>query len=414
MPKFCASEATYQAYIKQELSLQSLPFPDSKAITLSFELTQKIAQKILEQGAMDFETFMQMALYEPALGYYAAGQQKFGAAGDFVTAPEISPLFAQTFAHQFAQVFKQTDANLLEFGAGSGIFAADCLLELERLGETINSYSILEVSAELQARQEATLKKLAPHLLDKVQWLTSLPKNFSGVIFANEVVDAIPCQLFRKNRASIERATVKVSDQGFQWQWQPQDLASQSLGLDIDLIHSWPNDYQFEVRRQGSAWLGAMLESLQQGVAFIVDYGFSQAELYSATRAQGGLQQYYRHHKTTNPLSLVGLQDITSSVNFTQLALAADLEQAQLLGYISQSMFLMGAGIEALAKNELAQQKMATTDASDTMLTNKIGQQLRQLLMPNEMGESCKVLAIGQQFQGVLSGFSLDNQLYKL
>lgn len=400
-PNFCQSLANYQTYIEQELQRQKLPSADPKAVKVSYQLAQKICQQITLSGAMDFSDFMQLALYEPETGYYSSGNQKFGAGGDFVTAPEISSLFAQCFAHQFVEAFAKTSPNILELGAGSGIFAADCLLELERLSATPPQYSILEVSAELRARQQATIKEKAPHLLERVQWLDALPNDFKGVIFANEVVDAIPVECYRNKVEGIEQAKVSFNDNGFVFDWR----TAPDLNMDSNLAIG----QQFEQRPQIDAWVKGLLDSCKQALLVMVDYGYSVQELLSPSRPQGTLQHYYRHHKTDNPLSLVGMQDLTSSVNFTQLALAADKEQAHLIGYSSQAMFLMAAGIE-----KIAQQKMEHLDASDTMHSVQIGKELKHLLMPDEMGETCKVLAFSKGIELELNGFMFDNQLYKL
>ncbi|NVJ68602.1 MAG: SAM-dependent methyltransferase [Gammaproteobacteria bacterium] len=401
MPDFCSSLSSYQAYIESEIGKQQLPAADPEAIKISFNLALTIIQRIQRQGAISFADFMQMALYEPGLGYYASGNQKFGAQGDFVTAPEISPLFAQTITQQFTQVFNQLEPNILELGAGSGVFAAEALLELERLKVLPEQYSILEVSAELQARQKTTIEQKAPHLISKVRWLERLPKEFNGVVFVNEVVDAIPVELYRFKNQQIEQAYVDYSNQGFEWHWQKSDKNN----IDKPLI----NNQIIEDRTWANAWLDSLMASCNKALFILIDYGYSEDELYHFARKRGTLQHYYRHHKTDNPLALVGMQDITSSVDFTQLALTADRQKAQLLGYSTQASFLLGTGIE-----KIAQRRMEQTAASDTMQAMKVGHELKQLLMPDEMGETCKVLAFGKNFQQDLMGFALDNQLHKL
>lgn len=402
-PLFCRTLENYQQYISQELQRQDLPAADPNAVKTSFFLSQKIAQKIIENGNIDFQEFMQMALYEPTLGYYASGNQKFGAGGDFVTAPEISPLFAETFAQEFIKVFAETEANILEFGAGSGVFAADCLLALEAANQLPKNYYILEVSAELQARQKQTTHEKAPHLIDKITWLNALPENYRGVIFANEVADAIPVGLYQKQQMDFKQAKVKVNDDGFVFDWQTNTKIDKKV----------QNGNYFELRPQLDGWINSIIKSCQKAAVFIVDYGYSEDELLHPSRINGTLQHYYRHHKTDSPLSLLGMQDLTSSVDFTQIAMAADKNHAQLLGYTSQSMFLLGAGIE-----QLAQQKMESLATSDTMASMKIGQQLKQLMMPDEMGETCKVLAFATGYESnswpELQGFSLSNQLHNL
>ncbi len=408
LPTFCQSLENYQSYIQQELARQQLPQAVPLAIKASFELAKTIASNIIKSGSIDFQDFMQMALYQTGLGYYASGNQKFGSGGDFVTAPEISALFAQSFAQEFMQVFQQTQSNILELGAGSGIFCVDCLQQLEKENQLPQNYYILEVSAELRARQVALIQEKLPHLIDRVTWLETLPRNFEGVIFANEVADAIPVDLMINNgsdkNSSVEKAQVTVTDDGFAFEWQDDTYS---------LPKVCEHGHKFEHRGQLSGWIKSLVEACQRAVIFIVDYGHSEDELFNSSRAGGTLQQYYRHHKTDNPLHLLGLQDITSSVNFTQAALAADGVKANLLGYSTQSMYLLAAGIEGLA-----QQMMESEVTSDTMASIKIGQQLKQLLLPEEMGETCKVLAFSKAIDADLDidlkGFSLDNQLYRL
>ncbi len=390
----------YQDYINAELAKQKLPAASTDAIAVSYQLALNIINRVNALGAMPFGDFMNAALYESGLGYYASGNQKFGEGGDFVTAPEISPLFSQAIANQIAEIFNVAEANILELGAGSGVFAADCILELEAQNKLPEKYFILEVSAELQARQKQTLADKVPHLLERFEWLTQVPQNHNGVVFANEVVDAIPVGLLRKTLHGMESAEVSFDEDGFRLQWRNTDKRIEAELERGQIV---------EDRSNIAIWLSSLIDSLDKAVVLLVDYGDSEVNIYSSARQAGTLQQYYRHHKTSNPLALIGMQDITASVDFSQLAKVADDNHCQLLGYTTQNMFLMANGIESLA-----QLKVESQDASDTMAPMKIGQQLKQLMMPDEMGETCKVLAFAKNVELDLQGFSLDNRLHKL
>lgn len=404
MVQFLKDYPTYFDWLTQQCRALKVPSVNGVQGKASYRLSQTIAGEIEKTGAIPFSQFMHQALYEPGLGYYSAGSHKLGEGGDFVTAPELSPLFAQTLAKSFIKVFAQSEAAVLELGAGSGAFAVELMKELEAQNQLPHKYAILEVSADLKQRQRQVIEQAIPHLVDRFEWLDRLPSQFAGVIFANEVADALPVDLVRKQKEEAQKAQVKLDDSGFRLSWQ--DAGSI---LEINpYIRQWPHGYTTEHHLQTEFWLAELVESLTKGALILIDYGYSADEYYAPQRAQGTLQCYYRQHKHNDPLMLPGLQDITASVNFSQLAYTAHKLGAEIIGYCEQALFLMSSGIERQAA------KLAETLGSDTMAQVKISQQLKKLLMPDEMGENCKVLIAAKNCPVQLKGFALSNKLHRL
>lgn len=401
-PAFCASFENYQAWIDQQTKALEVPPASAEAIATSYKLSRQICQKIKQQdGALAFSQFMKMALYQPSLGYYSAGSRKFGQAGDFVTAPEISSLFGRSISNQIAQVFETQSKQVLEIGAGSGKLMCDILLELEAQDRLPDNYFILEVSADLQQRQKVQLLKKAPQLVNRVRWLDKLPENFKGVILANEVLDALPTDLLKKEHEQCLKAAVVCQDKGFAFQWETDFVKPQIEGA----YKKWPAGYTTEFNHTIEPWLTSLSDCLAQGLILLIDYGYSRQELYQVERSQGSLQCYYRHHKHFNPLLLLGLQDITSSVDFSLVAESGVKSGLDLQGYTTQMMFLIGCGIEDY---------IAGVKESDTMSSLKLGQELRALMMPDQMGETCKAIAFCKGYSDRLRGFSVQNDRHKL
>lgn len=404
MAQFLKDYPTYFDWLMQQCRALKVPAVNGVQGKASYRLSQTIAGEIEKTGAIPFSQFMHHALYEPGLGYYSAGSHKLGESGDFVTAPELSPLFAQTLAKSFIKIFDQSEPAVLELGAGSGAFAVELMKELEAKNQIPHKYAILEVSADLKQRQRRAIEQAIPHLVDRFEWLDRLPSQFAGVIFANEVVDALPVDLVRKQKEIVQKAHVKLGDSGFRLSWQ--DAGSI---LEINpYIRQWPHGYTTEHHLQTEFWLAGLVECLTKGAIILIDYGYSADEYYSPSRAQGTLQCYYRQHKHNAPLLLPGLQDITASVNFSQLAYAAHKLGAEIVGYCEQALFLMSSGIERQAA------KLAQSLGSDTMAQVKISQQLKKLMMPDEMGENCKVLIASKNCPVQLQGFALSNKLHRL
>lgn len=396
LPDFCRNIEDYRRYIMEQCDSLEVPTPDDFAIQTSFQLAQKVVDTVTLQQKIPFSQFMQQALYAPGLGYYSAGSKKLGADGDFITAPEVSPLFGKTLALSVMEAWRSTPPYLLELGAGSGRLMCDILRELEAQKQLPKTYFILEVSAELKQRQQQLLTDELPHLIDRVEWLEGLPEGFKGVVIGNEVVDAIPCELLMKTEHGLAQGLVGYNDQGFTLEFSVTDYSTGWRKRHQDAVDSWPEGYLAETYDLRNDWLKALLGSLNQGVIILLDYGFEQEELFSPYRPQGTLQCYYRHKKHSSPLKLLGLQDITASVNFTQLGEVTKADDADVLGLATQAMFLTLSGIERF---------VAQPQDSDTISNLSVGQQLQTLLMPSEMGQNIKVLALSKGFSGTLSGF---------
>jgi SAM-dependent MidA family methyltransferase len=385
-----------------------LPSPSPDALSHSQRVSQLIRTELDTcNGWIDFARYMELALYAPGLGYYAAGAAKFGAAGDFVTAPELSPLFGRTLAHQAAQVLAHSGGDILELGAGSGKLAVDVLLELERLGALPASYCILEVSADLHARQHAWIAARAPHLLERVQWLTALPVAFSGVMLANEVLDALPVHCVQwKAQQCFERG---VAWRGERLDWASRELTSGSLW---QTMHALPvgssvgsGVYSSEINLAAAALLRALAESIACGALIFIDYGFPQAEYYHPQRHMGTLRAHYRHHALDDPFYLPGLCDLTAHVDFSAVAAAAVDAGLQLAGYTSQASFLINAGIT---------ERLMQTDPTEAAAYLPQANAVQRLISPAEMGELFKVIAFSKKLEQPLVGFSRGDRSHTL
>lgn len=389
-----------------------LPAPDADALIHSEKLQTLICAEIAAaNGLITFARFMELALYAPGLGYYAAGARKFGEAGDFVTAPELSPLFSQCLAQQCQQILQGLNGgDLLEFGAGTGAMARDILLELERRGSLPDHYFILELSADLQQRQQETLRRHVPHLFERIEWLKQLPApGFKGVILANEVVDAMPVHLIQFEEKGVREGFVAWQEGRFVWCDRP--LSTPELQQRITPLQQALGDetfcpgYTTEINLAQQGWIKSLADFMEQGVALIIDYGFPRHEYYHAERTGGTLMCHYRHRAHADPLILVGLQDITAHVDFTALAEAALKSGLEVLGYTSQAQFLIASGLG---------ERLAEVDQNDTRHYLEITQQVKKLTLPSEMGELFKVLALGRGYDGMLDGFMLQDRRHSL
>lgn len=383
----------------------SLPEPNDPAQALSVELTRLIRAEIDHcNGRIPFRRFMEMALYTPSLGYYMNGLRKFGAEGDFITAPEISPLFSRCVARQCAQILRVSDAaTILEFGAGSGAMAADVLLELEHLDMLPQRYAILELSAALRDRQRATLHARAAHLLARVHWLERLPTApIEGVILANEVLDAMPVHRVRLTPSGATEQYVTWEQDRFLW--AEGALSDTALHARISALPpDLPENYTTEINLAAAAWISSLTPLLQRGALLLFDYGFPAHEFYHPQRTHGTLVCHYRHRVHNDPLTLVGLQDITSHIDFTALAQAAHDSGLQVAGFTSQTLFLLAMGIDRMTDEY-------TSDAARW----QVAQQIQKLTSPAEMGELFKVLALTKNIDAALQGFALRDQRGRL
>jgi len=390
----------------------NLPIPDQAAQDRSQQLCQIIQQNIQQAGGwIDFASFMQTALYTPALGYYSCGAVKFAdnqnGGGDFVTAPQISPLFARTLARQAAQVLSETQvlsknqSSVLELGAGTGKLAADLLLELQRLQQLPAHYYILEVSDYLRQIQLENLRKLPIDLFSRIVWLDTLPVDFVGLIIGNEVLDAIAVHLVgNTEQGLIERGVGFAED----FIWQDEPLAAGKLNDEVS-AHSLPIDYLTEFCPAATGLIHSLAASLKQGVILMIDYGFGAAEYYHPQRNTGTLMCHYQHYAHSNPLIYVGLQDITAHVNFTAIAQAGVSKSLNLAGYCNQASFLMNCGLLEI---------LSETSPSDMAAYAPMAAAAQKLLSPAEMGELFKVIALSKNFDAPLIGFKSGDKAHML
>ncbi len=352
---------------------------------------------------------MELALYAPGLGYYTGGAHKFGDAlsgGDFVTAPELTPLFGQALARQVAQVLAASQPFVIEAGAGSGQLAADLLLALEAQDCVPQRYAILELSGELRARQAATLARRAPHLLDRVDWLDDLSEKFSGCLIGNEVLDAMPTHAVRWGNESMFEIGVMVDAPG-------RLILSErpASGALLETAQALPveSPYRGEISLAARAWVAELARRLEHGAMLLIDYGLPRRELYHPQRDGGTVRCHYRHRVHDDPLWLPGLSDITSHVDFTAVAEAGFDAGLSVLGYTSQAQFLINCGIGELL---LARKVGAGETASLQDL--KAQGAVSVLLSPNEMGELFKVTALGRGLPAPLLGFARGDRTHAL
>lgn len=372
-----------------------LPAPTAAEQLRSDALRERIRTEIeAAGGAIDFARYMELCLYAPGLGYYDSGAVRFGEGGDFVTASELSPLFAQCLARQCAEVLERLGGgDLFEAGAGSGRLAVGLLSALERLGVLPRRYLILELSPVLRQRQAETLRRIAPHLAGRVQWCEALPEeDLRGVLLANELLDALPVARFRVRSRKIVRLAVGWADGGFVWRERPADEATVARVAPLGL----PDGYTSEIGFHVEAWVRTLAERLAAGVMLLIDYGFPRHEFYHPERRAGTLMCHYRHRAHGDPLILAGLQDITAHVDFTAVAAAGTEAGLVLNGYTSQAAFLLALGIHELA-----------AAGPDTRVRLEHAQQVKKLTLPHEMGELFKVIALGRGVPGRLLGFTL-------
>lgn len=377
----------------------TLPAPEPTAQAHSDKLLAHIQSVIKANGGkITFEQYMHLALYAPGLGYYSAGLQKFGKAGDFVTAPEISPLFGQCLAHRCMSVFQSLSGkgDILEFGAGSGKLAVDILSKLEQLAQLPAHYYIVEVSADLKQRQQTYIQSTIPHLAKRVIWLDQLPTSaIRGVIIANEVLDAMPVHLCRTAKTGqIEEAYVIWNEAEQKLDWKYVNCHDTELERQVKAL-SLPEQYTTEINLHISHWINSLSKILTQGLALMIDYGFLAEEYYRPDRHMGTLMCHYQHHAHDNPLILPGLQDITAHVNFTAVGEAAEAAGMTVASFSHQADFLINSGLLELAQEQ--------SQGQDAEIQYSIANQIKQLTLPSEMGELFKVMALSM---GALNGIT--------
>ncbi len=376
-----------------------LPAPSEEARAHSARLTQTIRADIAARGGwIDFARYMDLSLYAPAQGYYVAGAAKLGAAGDFVTAPEISPLFARTLARQVAEILQRCGGDVLELGAGSGLLAVDLLRELHRVDCLPSRYFILEVSPQLRHRQQATIANHLPELANRMEWLNALPEKVEGVVIANEVLDALPVHVVAWREDGLFERGVAWQDNGLSW--SEQLLPSGALRNAAESMRDSAEikaPYVSEMALAAPALVRSLAATLRKGVLLLIDYGFGRREYYHPQRTLGTLMCHYRHRAHVDPFFLPGLQDLTAHVDFTAVAEAGIDAGLELLGYTTQAQFLINSGI-----TRLLEQASADAGAAQFALTAGV----QKLLSPAEMGELFKVIALGRGIDGPLTAFA--------
>jgi len=386
---------------------RALPVPDKHALEHSQRLQSQLKERLATEP-MSFADYMSAVLYTPGLGYYMAGSPKFGAGGDFITAPEISPLFGASLAVQCREVLADIGGGILELGAGNGRLAAGLLNALSDIPNL--QYSILEPSAELQRRQRDFLKQiLTPGQFERLRWIVQLPESFKGIVVANEVMDAMPVERFRMTN-EVQQLFVKVdSNQRICDYCQPATVALKEavVALETDLGYRLPAGYTSEISLLLSPWIKSLAATLEQGVVLLIDYGYPRREYYLPERNQGTLACYYRHRMHDDPYYLPGLQDITAHVDFTCVAEAAVQADLSLLGYAAQSAFLLANDLLLLADAEMS----AATREMDRIA---VAQAVKTLTLPGEMGERFQVIALGKNHDCSLRGFQQQDLSHRL
>lgn len=385
-----------------------LPQPDAVSAAHSRAVALHI-DALIEAGggSISFAEYMSAALYAPGLGYYTAGSEKFGRAGDFVTAPEISPLFGHVIARQVAPVIAGTGGDVLEPGAGSGALAASLLERLADLDALPERYLILDVSPELKARQLARFETVAPALAERVTWIDQLPEAFTGVVVANEVVDALPVERFRIDGGDVLQGRVTTADGRYAWRFDeaPPIVERAVRDVEASLDAPLPDGYESEVSPAGSDWVTALCRNVSEGVVLLIDYGVSRRQFYAVDRGTGWLRCHFRHRAHDDPLILPGIQDITSWVDFTAIAEAGVSAGMALIGYTSQANFLLHGGLDI----ELAH--FANLPMEQQV---SLSGQVKQLTLPAEMGENFKFLGLGRGETSTIPALCATNLAHQL
>ncbi len=380
----------------------ALPPPSPEAQTHSNRVAEHIADVIAREGDwIPFSRFMELALYAPGLGYYAAGARKFGEDGDFITSPEISPLFARCFALQGAQILKATGGDVLELGPGSGVFAADLFQALKEYDCVPDRYLLLEVSPDLRQRQRELLEKRHPDDIHRFVWIDALPAKIRGMVIANEVLDVVPCSLVHRENGTIQESGVIVTEAGFAFEDQPLrdgELSRRAAAM----IPPGDYDYLTEVNFAAEALVRTIASSLEAGLALFIDYGYAEHEYYHAQRSMGTVRCHYRHRFHGDPFFMPGLQDITAHVDFSAMARAAEQGGCELVGYTTQAYFLISCGLAVL---------VSAGDPTKTLSKLKGTSAVHRLIGPSEMGELFKVLGFSKGITDPVLGFQSARHL---
>jgi SAM-dependent MidA family methyltransferase len=356
-------------------------------------------------GWIAFSDFMKFALYEPGLGYYSAGTRKFGADGDFITAPDLTPLFARCVAHQVADILRESGGReVVEFGAGTGSLAVGVMRALAERGLAPERYSIVEVSADLRERQREHVLASLGAQAGRVRWLDELPATpLHGVLLANEVLDAFPVERFHVTQGRVERLGVALAGDELIVVARPAPPELEAAVRALPIMSE--EGYESEICPMLSGWMGSVAPLIARGVLLVMDYGLPRAHYYHPERRQGSLICHFRQRAHADPFQRIGLQDITAWVDFTAVAEAADSAGLDVLGFTTQAQFLLAAGLEgeltALAENAGPERQQILHAA-------------KRLLLPGDMGEAFKVMALGRGIAEPLAGFALRDLRHTL
>jgi SAM-dependent MidA family methyltransferase len=387
-----------------------LPDPSPDEIAVSRKLAARLRAEILAaDGFISFERFMELALYAPGLGYYVAGAHKFGAAGDFVTAPELTPLFGACLAEQCSATLQSLGGGIIEFGGGSGRLAVSVLSALRDLGVRDVKYAIVELSPELRARQRAYIETMAPELLRDLEWWQGPPTNpWDGVVIANEVIDALPVVRFEIAYDGVHECGVGLDAAGnFEWRLRRMSAA---LLAEVTRVMPGPlaqvrTGYRGEINLRQRAWVSDLRSFLRRGVVLLADYGYPRAEYYHPDRDDGTLQCYYRHRVHADPLWYPGVQDMTAAVDFSAVADAAIAAGFEVAGFAEQAQYLLACGIT---------EKLAAVGNENAGIRYRATQAAKTLLLPQEMGTRLKFMTLTREYAGPVVGYSFRDARYRL
>ncbi len=376
---------------------ESTQQPGAEALALSAQLVDHISGLVGRCGGfLPFDVFMDAALYTPGLGYYSNGLMPFGEQGDFVTAPESGELFARCLARSLAPVLQQRGASVLELGAGSGKLAADLLTGLHGLDALPERYAILERSPSMRDLQRSRIRRLPEVLQGRVEWVEELPRSWTGIIFGNEVADALPVKRFHCRENGVYETGVVVSGGALRLQETAADPESTERIVSLARQYGWEGNYQTEYCPALRGWVSSLADCLERGLLLLIDYGYGRAEYYHPQRNTGTLMCHYRHQAHDNALWNPGLQDITAFVDFTSVAEAATDAGLEFTGYTSQARFLVGAGIDRV---------MSETDPNDLQRFLEMTSDAKRLMLPGEMGDRFKVIGFSRNLDRVIPGF---------
>jgi SAM-dependent MidA family methyltransferase len=379
-----------------------LPSPSPDAAAHSAQLAEHIAMTIASEGDwIPFSRYMELALYAPGLGYYTAGARKFGVEGDFVTAPEISPMFARCFALQAVQVLDRVGGDILELGPGSGQFAADLFGELKSLNKLPGRYRLLEVSPDLRERQRSLIAGRFPEDIGRFEWIDALPEKIRGMVIANEVLDVVPFDLVHRSRGDVLERGVIVTEAGFAWDDVALPMGELKRRAEA-VIPPGDYDYTTEISLAAEGLVRTISSSLEAGLVVFIDYGFSEREFYHPQRSGGTLRCHYRHRFHGDPFFMPGLQDITAHVDFTAMSRAAEQGGSDVLGFTTQAYFLISCGLAVL---------VSSGDPTATLSKLKATSAVHRLISPSEMGELFKVFVFGKGMEEPILGLQSARHL---